>query len=43
MHAEPRRSVASRMHGAELTDEEFERFCGLIYRVAGIRIPDTSG
>ena len=25
----------------ELTDEEFEKFCGLIYRIAGIRIADT--
>src|SRR5436305_1558356 len=29
------------MHATELTDEEFKRFCGLIYRVAGIRIADT--
>ena len=30
------------MHGhAELTDEEFERFCALIYRVAGIRIAEN--
>ena len=25
----------------ELTDEEYEKFCGLIYRVAGIRIADN--
>ena len=29
------------MHVTELTDEEFKRFCGLIYRVAGIRIADN--
>ncbi len=29
------------MHVTELTDEEFTRFCGLIYRTAGIRIADT--
>jgi chemotaxis protein methyltransferase CheR len=29
------------MHTAELTAEEFEKFCGLIYRTAGIRIADT--
>jgi chemotaxis protein methyltransferase CheR len=29
------------MHTAELTAEEFERFCGLIYRTAGIRIANT--
>jgi chemotaxis protein methyltransferase CheR len=29
------------MHATELTDEEFKRFCGLIYRVAGIRIADN--
>jgi chemotaxis protein methyltransferase CheR len=29
------------MHTTELTDEEFKRFCALIYRVAGIRIADT--
>ena len=29
------------MHATELTDEEFKRFCALIYRVAGIRIADT--
>ena len=29
------------MHATELTDEEYERFCGLIYRVAGIRIADN--
>jgi chemotaxis protein methyltransferase CheR len=29
------------MHLTELTDEEFRRFCGLIYRVAGIRIADN--
>ena len=29
------------MHTTELTDEEFKRFCGLIYRTAGIRIADT--
>ena len=29
------------MHATELTEEEFKRFCGLIYRVAGIRIADT--
>src|ERR1700758_3910972 len=27
------------MLGVELTEEEFERFRGLIYKVAGIRIP----
>jgi chemotaxis protein methyltransferase CheR len=27
--------------GAELTAAEFERFCGLIYKVSGIRIPPT--
>ena len=30
------------MLGVELTEEEFERFRGLIYRVAGIRIPATT-
>jgi chemotaxis protein methyltransferase CheR len=29
------------MHTAELSAEEFEKFCGLIYRTAGIRIADT--
>jgi chemotaxis protein methyltransferase CheR len=29
------------MRATELTDEEFKRFCGLIYRTAGIRIADT--
>ena len=29
------------MYTTELTDEEFQRFCGLIYRVAGIRIADN--
>jgi chemotaxis protein methyltransferase CheR len=29
------------MHATELTDEEFKRFCELIYRVAGIRIADN--
>jgi chemotaxis protein methyltransferase CheR len=29
------------MDATELSDEEFKRFCGLIYRVAGIRIADT--
>jgi chemotaxis protein methyltransferase CheR len=29
------------MLGAELDEVEFERFRGLIYKVAGIRIPDT--
>ena len=29
------------MQVTELTDEEFKRFCGLIYRVAGIRIADN--
>src|SRR4051794_13008769 len=29
------------MLGVELTEEEFERFRGLIYRTAGIRIPST--
>ncbi len=29
------------MHVTELTDEEFKRFCGLIYRIAGIRIADS--
>jgi chemotaxis protein methyltransferase CheR len=29
------------MHAIELTEEEFKRFCGLIYRVAGIRIAET--
>jgi chemotaxis protein methyltransferase CheR len=29
------------MHITELTDDEFKRFCGLIYRTAGIRIADT--
>ena len=29
------------MHATELTDDEFKRFCGLIYRTAGIRIADT--
>ena len=29
------------MHATELTDEEFKRFCGLIYRTAGIRIADS--
>ena len=26
------------MSHTELTDEEYQKFCGLIYRVAGIRI-----
>ena len=34
-------STLKLMHATELTDEEFKRFCGLIYRVAGIRIADT--
>jgi chemotaxis protein methyltransferase CheR len=29
------------MQVTELTDDEFKRFCGLIYRAAGIRIADT--
>lgn len=29
------------MTGVELTEAEYERFCGLIYRVSGIRIPGT--
>ena len=29
------------MNHIELTDDEYERFCGLIYRVAGIRIADN--
>jgi chemotaxis protein methyltransferase CheR len=29
------------MNHTELTSEEFEKFCGLIYRVAGIRIADN--
>lgn len=29
------------MYATELTDDEFKRFCGLIYRTAGIRIADT--
>jgi chemotaxis protein methyltransferase CheR len=29
------------MTGGELTEAEYERFCGLIYRVSGIRIPGT--
>jgi chemotaxis protein methyltransferase CheR len=29
------------MNHTELTDEEYERFCGLIYRVTGIRIADN--
>ena len=29
------------MNAAELTDDEFKHFCGLIYRTAGIRIADT--
>jgi len=29
------------MHHTELTDEEYQRFCGLIYRVAGIRIAEN--
>ncbi len=29
------------MHLNELTDDEFKKFCGLIYRVAGIRIADN--
>lgn len=29
------------MHATELTDDEFKRFCGLIYHKAGIRIADT--
>ena len=29
------------MQVTELTDEEYEKFCGLIYRVAGIRIADN--
>ncbi|MFO0891390.1 MAG: protein-glutamate O-methyltransferase CheR [Isosphaeraceae bacterium] len=29
------------MQNTELTDEEFQRFCGLIYRNSGIRIADT--
>jgi chemotaxis protein methyltransferase CheR len=29
------------MHQTELTDEEYAKFCGLIYRTAGIRIADN--
>jgi chemotaxis protein methyltransferase CheR len=29
------------MNHTELTDEEYQRFCGLIYRVAGIRIAEN--
>ena len=29
------------MNHIELTDEEYEKFCSLIYRVAGIRIADS--
>lgn len=29
------------MYHADLTDEEYARFCGLIYRTAGIRIADN--
>src|SRR5215470_6398243 len=29
------------MNSTELTDEEYQRFCGLIYRVAGIRIAEN--
>jgi chemotaxis protein methyltransferase CheR len=29
------------MYDIELTDEEYDKFCGLIYRVAGIRIADN--
>jgi chemotaxis protein methyltransferase CheR len=29
------------MHQAELTEEEYQKFCGLIYRVAGIRIAEN--
>jgi chemotaxis protein methyltransferase CheR len=29
------------MQTTELTEEEFQRFCGLIYRTSGIRIADT--
>jgi chemotaxis protein methyltransferase CheR len=29
------------MNHAELTEEEYQKFCGLIYRVAGIRIVDN--
>ncbi len=29
------------MLGVELTLDEFDRFCGLIYRLSGIRIPGT--
>src|SRR5436305_1663111 len=29
------------MNHAELTDEEYAKFCGLIYRVAGIRIAEN--
>jgi chemotaxis protein methyltransferase CheR len=29
------------MHDTELTDQEFKRFCEIIYRTAGIRIADT--
>jgi len=29
------------MNHTELTDEEYQRFCGLIYRIAGIRIAEN--
>jgi chemotaxis protein methyltransferase CheR len=29
------------MHDLELTNEEYDKFCGLIYRVAGIRIAEN--
>jgi chemotaxis protein methyltransferase CheR len=36
----PRRSLTP-MHGGELTQEEYEKFCAKIYEVSGIRIPGT--
>ena len=29
------------MQGGELTEEEFEKFCAMIYEIAGIRIPGS--
>ncbi len=33
------RSTVVTLFSAELTPDEFERFCSLIYKVSGIRIP----
>ena len=34
-------ALSKLMNHVELTDEEYEKFCELIYRVAGIRIAEN--